>query len=207
CREALVWKDLDHPHILAFIGIDRDSFPSSLCMVSPWMENGTVVDYIKNYGYANVDKLLAEIAQGLGYLHSRNIVHGDLRGANILIDENWSARVADFGLGSFTDATTSIYTSSRAGSIHWMAPELISPEQFGLKFARTPASDIYAFGCVCLELYTGLPPFSKLSQTAVLFKIIAGERPGRPSGSPPMSDVLWRRVTEYWAQSPAERPA
>ncbi|KAJ7921494.1 kinase-like domain-containing protein, partial [Mycena leptocephala] len=105
CREALVWKDLDHPHILPFIGIDRDSFPSSVCMVSLWMENGTVVNYIENYGYANVDKLLAEIAQGLGYLHSRNIVHGDLRGANILINENWSACVADFGLGSFTDAT------------------------------------------------------------------------------------------------------
>ncbi|KAJ7226924.1 kinase-like domain-containing protein [Mycena pura] len=82
CREALVWKDLHHPNILPFLGIDRDSFPSSLCMVSPWMEHGTVTNYLKTHGYENVDKLLHETAQGLEYLHSRNIVHGDLRGVH-----------------------------------------------------------------------------------------------------------------------------
>ncbi|KAF8183812.1 hypothetical protein K438DRAFT_1489563, partial [Mycena galopus ATCC 62051] len=45
-REALVWKDLHHPHILSFLGIDKHSFPSGICMVSPWMENGTVMDYL-----------------------------------------------------------------------------------------------------------------------------------------------------------------
>ncbi|KAJ7353599.1 kinase-like domain-containing protein [Mycena albidolilacea] len=83
CREALVWKDLHHPHILPFLGIDRDTFPSSLCMVSPWMEHGTVTNYLKTHGYVNVDKLLYQVPQGLEYLHSRNIVHGDLRGGHI----------------------------------------------------------------------------------------------------------------------------
>ncbi|KAF8192687.1 hypothetical protein K438DRAFT_1472654, partial [Mycena galopus ATCC 62051] len=46
CSEALVWKDLHHPHILPFLGIEKDCFPSSLCMVSPWMENGTVINYV-----------------------------------------------------------------------------------------------------------------------------------------------------------------
>ncbi|KAJ6542666.1 kinase-like domain-containing protein, partial [Mycena capillaripes] len=105
CQEALVWKDLDHPHILPFLGIDGDSFPSSLCMVSPWMEHGTVMNYLHDHGHANVDKLLYEIAQGLQYLHTRNIVHGDLRGSNILINENWSACLADFGLSVFSDVT------------------------------------------------------------------------------------------------------
>ncbi|KAJ7202467.1 kinase-like domain-containing protein [Mycena haematopus] len=82
CREALVWKDLHHPYILPFLGIDADSFSSSLCMISPWMEHGTVINYLKTHGYANVDKLLYEIAQGLEYLHSKNIVHGDLRGVH-----------------------------------------------------------------------------------------------------------------------------
>ncbi|KAF7326856.1 Kinase-like protein [Mycena venus] len=90
CLEALVWKDLYHPHILPFLGIDRDSFPSSLCMVSPWMEHGTVMNHLQVHGHGNVDKLLYEIAQGLEYLHSYNIVHGDLRGTNILIKEDWT---------------------------------------------------------------------------------------------------------------------
>ncbi|KAF8215606.1 kinase-like domain-containing protein, partial [Mycena galopus ATCC 62051] len=105
CREALVWQHLQHPFILPFIGIDSETFASSLCMVSPWMENGTVLKYLNDHGRANVDKLLLQIARGLQYLHSRNIVHGDLRGANILITHEWNACLADFGLTSLSDAT------------------------------------------------------------------------------------------------------
>ncbi|KAF8183844.1 kinase-like domain-containing protein [Mycena galopus ATCC 62051] len=214
CREALLWRDLQHPHILPFLGIDRESFPEPyFCMVSPWMEHGTVMNYLKTYGLANVDKLLYEIAQGLQYLHSRNIVHGDLRGkcklftnpinsqANILVNEDWSACLADFGLSSFSNSSSS--TSARGGSLYWMAPELFDPDR--LDFTRTPATDVYAFGCVCLELYTGLHPFSDLSETAALFKVIDGERPERPSW-PAMSDVLWEHITQFWAQDPTVRP-
>ncbi|KAJ6524513.1 kinase-like domain-containing protein, partial [Mycena capillaripes] len=208
CREALVWRDLDHPHILPFLGIERDSFPSALCMVSPWMEHGTVMNYLRVHGHANrTDKALQlfEIAQGLQYLHSRNIVHGDLRGANILINENCSASLADFGLSIFSDATSSMSTN-RGGSLYWMAPELLDPDRFGCKFARTPASDVYAFACVCLELYTGRPPFSELPEPTAMLKVINGERPEPPSGSPTMSAVLWQNVTAYWAGNPTGRP-
>ncbi|KAJ7864411.1 kinase-like domain-containing protein [Mycena leptocephala] len=202
CREALVWKDLHHPHILSFIGIDRDSFPSSLCMVSPWMEHGTVLQYLKDHGPANVDRLLFEVSQGLQYLHSCNIVHGDLRGTNILVNEDWSACLTDFGLSVFSDASAPMNSPTRAGSILWMAPELIAPDRFGCEFSRTPATDVYAFGCVCVELYTGRPPFSELSEGSALLKVINGERPARPSATPAMSDTLWKHVMEYWAESP-----
>ncbi|KAJ7239950.1 kinase-like domain-containing protein, partial [Mycena haematopus] len=205
CREALVWKELQHPHILPCLGIDKDSFPSSLCLVSPWMENGTVMSYLEEHGHENVDKFLYEIAQGLQYLHSRGIVHGDLRGTNILINEDWSACLADFGLSIFSDATRSM-TSNRAGSPYWMAPELLDPDRFGEKFARTPATDVYAFGCVCLELYTGRPPFASLPEPGALMKVLNGERPERPSGPPAMSDQLWRHVTAYWSDKPMARP-
>ncbi|KAF7373447.1 Zn(2)-C6 fungal-type domain-containing protein [Mycena sanguinolenta] len=222
CREALVWRDLHHPYILEFFGIDRDSFPEPyFCMVSPWKEHGTVLNYLKRHGLANVDKLLYEIAQGLQYLHARNIVHGDLRGANILINDDWSACLADFGLSSFSDSNSS--TSTRGGSLYWMAPELFDPDRFGYKFIRTPATDVYAFGCVlcrgdismfavnfhypnCIQLYTGQHPFPNLSEAAALLKVIDGERPERPS-SPAMSDALWQHVTECWAPNPTKRPA
>ncbi|KAJ6541571.1 kinase-like domain-containing protein, partial [Mycena capillaripes] len=151
---------------------------------------------------------LLEIAQGLQYLHSRNIIHGDLRGANILITHEWSACLADFGLTSLSDATIATHTSHRAGSIRWMAPELIDPEHFGQRFVRTPATDVYAFGCVCLELYTGRPPFANLSETASLLRIIHGDRPERPlQGEPAMSDSLWQHVIDCWAQDSSTRPA
>ncbi|KAF8155115.1 kinase-like domain-containing protein [Mycena galopus ATCC 62051] len=154
CREALVWRDLKHLHILTFIGIDRETFPS-LALVSPWMEHGTVLHYLDRHGRANVDKLLFQIAQGIEYLHSRNIVHGDLKGANILINDDWTACLADFGLSAFTDVTSMRSSTQRAGSAYWMAPELIDPDRFNCKFVRTPATDVYAFACVCVELYTG----------------------------------------------------
>ncbi|KAJ7216754.1 kinase-like domain-containing protein [Mycena rebaudengoi] len=206
CREALIWQDLKHPYILPMLGIDRESFPSSLCMVSPWMENGTVLNYLEEHGRQDVDRLLWEVAQGLEYLHSRNIVHGDLRGANILITQDWSACLTDFGLTSFTDTTAATTTSHRAGTIRWMAPELIDPDRFGLKFRRTTASDVYAFACVCLELYTGRPPFADVREGGVVLKIVQGERPAQPSTMPPMSEALWKYVSEWWAEDPATRP-
>ncbi|KAJ7195884.1 ankyrin repeat-containing domain protein [Mycena rebaudengoi] len=184
CREALVWQHLQHPYILPLIGIDRESFPASLCMVSPWMEHGTVLKYLNDHGRANVDRLV-----------------------NILINDEWSACLADFGLTSLSDATTTTHTSNRAGSVRWMAPELLDPDRFGhQQFSRTPASDVYAFRCVCLELYTGRPPFADISETAAMLRVIDGNRPLKPSCDPAISEVLWQYMTEYWAENSATRP-
>jgi serine/threonine protein kinase len=99
-----------------------------------------------------LDQLL-EIAQGLVYLHSQDIIHGDLRGANILVDDNWHVRLADFGLAVFASATVATGSSHRGGSARWMSPELLSPQSCGLeKSQRTFASDVYSFACVCIEV-------------------------------------------------------
>ncbi|KAF7340963.1 Kinase-like protein [Mycena sanguinolenta] len=214
CREALVWKELCHPHILPFLGIEGNSFPSPLCMVSPWMKHGTVLNHLKEHGHRDVDKLLTRL---VSFTRSHKAYNTFIRGissmaiyvewANILINEDWSACLADFGLSIFSDAT-SLMTTNRGGSVYWMAPELLDPERFGMRFARTRASDVYALGCVCLELYTGRPPFSGvLSEPGAMMKVINGERPPRPSSSPAMSDVLWNHVSTYWAQEPTTRPA
>ncbi|KAJ6474388.1 kinase-like domain-containing protein [Mycena vulgaris] len=141
CREALVWQNLQHPFILPLIGIDREPFPTLSCLVSPWMAHGTVLKFLNDYRRANVIELLSEIAQGLQYLHLENIVHGDLRGANILVTHVWSVALADFGLTSVSGATITTYTR-REETVRWMAPELISPE----------------IEYVCIELYTLEPP-------------------------------------------------
>ncbi|KAJ7255065.1 hypothetical protein B0H12DRAFT_1323261 [Mycena haematopus] len=125
-----------------------------------------------------------------------------IHSANILIKEDWSACLTDFGLSSYADAT-SMTSTNRGGSLRWMAPELLDPDHFGLKFARTTATDVYAFGC----LYTERPPFSSLPEPAAWMKVLAGERPERPPAPPAMSDILWQHVTEFWAQGPLMRPS
>ncbi|KAJ7107508.1 kinase-like domain-containing protein, partial [Mycena epipterygia] len=209
CREALVWQGLRYRFILPLIGIDRETFPSSFCMVSPWMKKGTVLKYLKDRGRADVDRLLLETAQGLDYLHAQHIVHGDLHGTNILISDDNSACLSDFGLAtsvSDAESTTAMTSSSNhGGSVRWFAPELISPTAFGCgKFVRTPASDVYAYACVCVELYTGSPPLSNVKpDIAAMLRVIQGDRPERPAD---MSEQLWRLVTAAWAADSHVRP-
>jgi serine/threonine protein kinase len=96
---------------------------------------------------------LFEIAQGLAYLHSQNVIHGDLRGSNVLVDDDWHAVLADFGLAVFSDATAATHTSHHGGSVRWMGPELHYPQSCGLEnFTRTFASDCYSFAFVCIEV-------------------------------------------------------
>ncbi|KAJ7802442.1 kinase-like domain-containing protein [Mycena olivaceomarginata] len=208
-KEALVWQSLRHRFILPLLGIDRSTFAPSFCMVSPWMKYGTVLKHLQDHGRGDVNRLLLEVALGLEYLHSLNIVHGDLRGSNILISDDGNACLSDFGLASpfsDTDSTAGITASSnRAGSVRWFAPELIEPESFGCKrFVRTTASDVYAYACVCLELYTGRPPFAHLQDVAAMLRVIAGDRPEQPTT---ISDVLWQLVTAAWAPESHARPS
>ncbi|KAJ6486687.1 kinase-like domain-containing protein, partial [Mycena sanguinolenta] len=213
-KEALVWQDLRHPFILPLLGIDRVTFAPSFWMVSPWMKYGTVLKYLRDHGQGDVNRLLLEIAQGLDYLHSMNVVHGDLRGTNILISDDGNASVfnaclSDFGLATTiadADSTTAGVTSSsnRAGSVRWFAPELIEPTRFGCpKFLRTKASDVYAYACVCLELYTQSPPFAHLLDITAFLRVIEGKRPEQP---PTMPAALWQLVSTGWAEDFRARP-
>ncbi|KDQ57234.1 hypothetical protein JAAARDRAFT_90524, partial [Jaapia argillacea MUCL 33604] len=106
-REALTWQQLEHPRILPFMGIDTMTFSPFFCLVSPWMQNGDVVTYMQNNGPKSLElkKMLLEISEGLHYLHAKGIVHGDLRGNNILLSDTLHILLADFGLAYCADAT------------------------------------------------------------------------------------------------------
>ncbi|KAK7038630.1 kinase-like domain-containing protein [Favolaschia claudopus] len=233
CREALVWQGLRHPFLIPFLGIDRHSFPSSFCMVSPWMKHGTILKFLADHLQNGWEKRMTlEIAQGLHYLHSMNIVHGDLEGCNILVTDDAHACLSDFGLATiiherdpYMTSTVMIPGADRAGSSRWTAPELFVPEQFGCdKFVKTRASDVYAFAYVCIEvslppfserhadcsdhdfapqLETGKVPFVELTEIQVMFNIIRGIRPERPET---MADRMYELVTEAWAADFRDRP-
>ncbi|KAJ3549239.1 hypothetical protein NMY22_g962 [Coprinellus aureogranulatus] len=139
--EVSTWHKLCHRNVSQFFGIVQSS--SSFGMVSPWYLNGVICDYLKVAPDADRLKLLVQIASGVNHLHAHSppIVHGDLKGGNILIDVHGYAIITDFGLSKVMEEVSQACsdeentppgtacggrgTSVFAGSTRWMAPELI----------------------------------------------------------------------------------
>ena len=163
-------------------------------------------------------------------MHGKGMIHGDLKGAgvqklaslfclltrfskaNILIDQDCHARLADFGLltiiSDHTNFTASNSTTN-AGTTRWMSPELLNPEQFDLeKCQRTKESDCYALGMVVLEVLSGQPPFPRDANHTVILKVTKGDRPARPQGAEGawFTDDLWEILELCWSPWPRSRP-
>ncbi|KAE9396543.1 kinase-like protein [Gymnopus androsaceus JB14] len=162
-KEVLLWRQLNHPNILPFLGINTELFSPSFCIVSPWMSNGDIMSYARNRSLDLSTKLehTIQIAEGLFYLHGLDppVVHGDIKGANILISDDRHCCLADFGLSVLdTQSMNPAHTASVQGSLRWLAPEFINPTPMPVQ-GRLTSRDIYAFGCTVFEILTGQPPF------------------------------------------------
>ncbi|KIK63716.1 hypothetical protein GYMLUDRAFT_221981 [Collybiopsis luxurians FD-317 M1] len=211
--EALVWRQLKHPNILPLLGVNSELFSPSFCLVSPWMANKDIITYLRRNPDHDRYTVFTEIAAGLLYLHTRDppIIHGDIRGANILVTEDGHCCLADFGLSLVaTDSRSwrTTTTSAIKGAIRWMAPELITQHGSSAKeFSLHKASrDVYAFGCTAIEIITLQVPYHELkTDAAVLYALLSGERPVRPQ-SIWCSDAIWDLITRCWAADPSTRP-
>ncbi|KAJ7878770.1 kinase-like domain-containing protein, partial [Mycena olivaceomarginata] len=206
-REALICRQLCHPNVLPFFGVYY--FDNRLCLVSPWMEDGHIMKFLAAKKPTTTKRLslILDMALGLQYLHKQKIVHGDLKGANILITPSHRACIADFGVSSIVKAITVRFTHTTAkkggGTANYLAPELLRGES-----ENHTGSDVYAFSCVCHEIMTGNIPFHDLRhEMAVILKVIAGNHPVRPmSCSAPALDGLWALMQKCWAQDAQKRP-
>ncbi|KAH8107751.1 kinase-like domain-containing protein [Cristinia sonorae] len=201
-REIVLSQHAKHPFIQSFHGVDRGTLAPRLGLVSPWQRNGNIMETMERLIRDNVP--LHQICQGLEYLHQMGIAHGDLRGANILVDDNLNPRLADFGLSILADALTRTHDSSRLGlAVRWSSPELLSGVQLRPNFP----SDIFAFGCTCIELYGQRKPFGHLANDAqVIFHIARGAQHERPRTGQTMPDNLWKLVEQCLQQDPSQRP-
>lgn len=141
------------------------------------------------------------------------MIHGDLRGANVLISSRGAPRLIDFGLASVVGGIPAFSASATiAGTVRWMAPELQVVEGHG----TTEASDVFALGVTILELHTGSPPFANIkNDIAVLLKYQRGQRPPRPTVDykelggvcVEMNHATSKLVEECWQQDDERRPS
>ncbi|KAG6847270.1 hypothetical protein H0H93_009148, partial [Arthromyces matolae] len=219
-KEAILWGQLSHPNILPIFGLFRSTPTSRVCLVSQWMENGNINAYLKQNPHAYRLQLTCDVASGLWYLHDIGVIHGDLKGPNILVDSTGRARLADFGVSSVSDSeiiawTTEAPAASTGGSKRWQAPELINTGDVDDRArSNTKESDIYAFGCVCYEIFTGnIPFFGTKFDASVSHKILSGLRPECPSPSSPswtdwgLTLGIWSLMEWCWNPDPAQRPS
>jgi len=218
--EAVIWRQLSHPNILPFCGVFHlDDKTRRVCLVAPWLQNGNVVQFLQQNQDTDCVQLALDIAQGIEYLHEflkPSIVHGDLKGFNVLVTPSGRACLADFGLATARDTQTTGPSNTNGGSggtVRWQAPELHSPSSEGSSGSgrNSKASDIYALACVCYEMFSGNFPFCEVPyDVRVVMGVMSGRRPARPSHDLStkrgLSDEVWHLVETCWAQKPIERP-
>ncbi|KAG1884263.1 kinase-like domain-containing protein [Suillus subluteus] len=164
-HEVAVWIRLRHAHVLTLHGT-VSGFGPLPALVSTWMDNGALNGYLKRTSLAMEQKLklLKQVVDGLSYLHEQEVIHGDLTSANIVIDRDGNAFLADFGLSvALAESDRSYYNTYSSGAIRWLAPELIgSPNDSNsdVDFPKPSSqSDVFSLGCIMLHVISGRPPF------------------------------------------------
>ncbi|CEL52601.1 hypothetical protein RSOLAG1IB_05806 [Rhizoctonia solani AG-1 IB] len=210
-REVRLWSELSHPNLLEFYGL-YDTGGMSMYMISGWMSNGNAPDYLLKYPDANRRDIVFDALKGLCYLHGLRILHGDLKGANILIKDDCTACLSDLGLARVSHEATT--TNMRGnGSIRYMSPEiLLTDDESGARRipVKTLESDIFAFGLVIRELLGNEIPYSEIQSIPHIIRLIAsGSRLSRPKNLVArewLCDRIWDIIEAASANDPELRP-
>ncbi|KAG9018100.1 hypothetical protein FRB90_012289 [Tulasnella sp. 427] len=211
-KEVHLMKRLCHPSIVQYEGIVRND--DSLDIVLEYVENGSVGQALKAFGKFEerlVARYATKILEGLHYLHEQQVVHCNLRGANILSTRNGNIKLSDFGLSltlSAINNETGIpnWSEWRCWTVNASSSTMINavaPEVIELKGASA-ASDIWSLGCTIVELLTGEPPYSELGTSlSVMFRIVEDDTAPIPDCcSKPLRDFL----SQCFRKDPTERP-
>ncbi|XP_044490064.1 serine/threonine-protein kinase STY46-like isoform X3 [Mangifera indica] len=197
-QEVFIMRKVRHKNVVQFIGACTK--PPSLCIVTEFMSGGSVYDYLHKqkgvFKLPSLIKVAIDVSKGMNYLHQNNIIHRDLKAANLLMDENEVVKVADFGVAR-VKAQSGVMTAE-TGTYRWMAPEVIEHKPYDHK------ADVFSFGIVLWELLTGKLPYEYLTPLQAAVGVVQkGLRPTIPKNAHPKLAEL---LEKCWQQDPALRP-
>lgn len=176
-REISLLRDLRHANIVQYLGCSSSA--EHLNIFLEYVPGGSVQTMLNSYGALPeplVRSFVRQILNGLSYLHNRDIIHRDIKGANILVDNKGTIKISDFGISKKLEATNILNGAnnnknrpSLQGSVFWMAPEVVKQTSY------TRKADIWSLGCLVVEMMTGTHPFPDCSQLQAIFKIGGGK--------------------------------
>lgn len=186
-REIDLLRDLQHENIVQYLGSNSDENHFNIFL--EYVPGGSVAAMLNSYGQLHeplIRNFVRQILAGLSYLHGRDIIHRDIKGANVLVDNKGNIKISDFGISKRVQASALLqpgaqpHRSSLQGSVFWMAPEVVKQKPHSRK------ADIWSLGCLIVEMYTGTHPYPECSQLQAIFQIGGSQcRPQPPPGASP----------------------
>ncbi|XP_024149410.1 raf-1 proto-oncogene, serine/threonine kinase a isoform X2 [Oryzias melastigma] len=206
-NEVAVLRKTRHVNILLFMGyMTKDN----LAIVTQWCEGSSLYKHIHvletNFKMIQLIDIARQTAQGMDYLHAKNIIHRDMKSNNIFLHEGLTVKIGDFGLATVKARWSGSHQVEQpSGSILWMAPEVIRMEDNN---PYSFQSDVYSYGIVLFELMTGELPYSQIAnRDQIIFMV------GRGCLSPDLSKLykncpkaMKRLVADCIKKSKDERP-
>ncbi|XP_038994979.1 serine/threonine-protein kinase EDR1-like [Hibiscus syriacus] len=206
-REAQILSNLHHPNVVAFYGVVPDGTRGTLATVTEYMVNGSLRNVLikKDRSLDCRKKIIIamDAAFGMEYLHSRNIVHFDLKCDNLLVNlkdpQRPICKVADFGLSRVKRNT--LVSGGVRGTLPWMAPELLN----GNSTHVSEKVDVFSFGILMWEILTEEEPYANMHCGAIIGGMVKNAlRPPIPEHC----DPNWRELMEQcWSHDPKFRPS
>ena len=219
-QEVAVWHKLDHPNVTKFVGasmgtsnlkipsknpsIDgHNSLPSrACCVVVEYLPGGTLKQFLirnrrKKLAFKVVVQLALDLSRGLSYLHSKKIVHRDVKTENMLIDANRTLKIADFGVAR-VEAQNPGDMTGETGTLGYMAPEVLDGKPYNRR------CDVYSFGICLWEIYCCDMPYPDLSFADVSSAVVRQNlRPEIPRCCPSGLASIMRKC---WDANADKRP-
>ncbi|KAH0881534.1 hypothetical protein HID58_068928 [Brassica napus] len=183
-REILILRRLNHPNVIKLEGLVTSRMSNSLYLVFRYMHHdlaGLAASPVITFTEQQVKCYMKQILSGLEHCHSRGVLHRDIKGSNLLIDDDGVLRIGDFGLATFFDASIRQKMTTRVVTLWYRAPELLhGAVEYGVGI------DLWSAGCILAELLSGrpiMPGRNEVDQIHRIYKLC---------GSP--SEEYWRKI-------------
>ena len=155
-------------YIVHYYGSYFSRKTNTLWLILEYCSSGSAIDLMvamnRTFTEIEISTIMENVLQGLIIIHSMNLIHRDIKGANILLSEDGYAKLGDFGVGIQLPGGGG-YRNSKKGSPYWMSPQVVKNINYDMK------TDIWSLGITCSELCNGEPPFSNLNPKNVMEKI------------------------------------
>ncbi|XP_073052795.1 serine/threonine-protein kinase STY17-like [Primulina eburnea] len=197
-QEIAILRQVQHENVVHFIGACT-KLPH-VCIVTEYMPGGSLYEYLhKNLLVLKLPQLLKfaiDICKGMEYLHQKNVIHRDLKTANLLMDTHNVVKVADFGIARFQN--NGGVMTAETGTYRWMAPEVINHLPYDQK------ADVFSFGIVLWEIMTAKVPYDTMTPVQAALGVRQGLRPELPKDAHPKLLDLMQRC---WQALPTDRPS